>query len=439
MSETVSEAKVALHVDPATAKKVAIAALVGTALEWYDFFLFTTAAALVFNVQYFVSGDPLVATMQSFGTLAVGFVARPIGGLIFGHMGDRIGRKRTLMITIVGIGIVTGLIGLLPNYFSIGLAAPIMLILLRVLQGLAVGGEWSGAVTIAVEHAPIEQRARFAAMPQIGSPIGTLLSSGGFFLVALFFSQETFDSWGWRIPFLLAIPLLLISILIRRSLTESPIFNEILEAGESESAPIKQVLKTSPLQILVGLSAALLGVGGFYLVTTFMISYGTQQLGLSSQLMLLGTVIAAAIEIPVLILGGRLGERFGASKVAIVGGIVSAVLAFPTFMMVESRNPVLVVLAMSIAVAALSMPYAVSGTILTGLFPAKLRYSGVAIASNLAGMISGFVPLIATALLAAAGEKFWPAALMLVVISLITMSAGIFSPRLSINEKGLKH
>lgn len=423
MSEHVSEAEATKAVDPQTVKKVAVAALVGTALEWYDFFLFTTASALVFNVQYFVSGDPVVSTMEAFGTLAVGFVARPIGGLIFGHLGDKYGRRLCLMVTIIGIGAVTALIGLLPNYMSIGMAAPIFLIALRILQGLAVGGEWSGAVTIAVEHAPIKQRARFAAMPQLGSPIGTLLSSGGFFLVVFLSSQASFDAWGWRIPFLLSIPFLLISVLIRRSLSESPVFNELLEAGEKESAPIKQVLIKTPIQLVLGIAVALLGIGGFYLVTTFVISYGTQTLGLSSQLMLFGTLIAAALEIPVLLYGGRLGERFGASRVAIWGGVVSAAVAYPAFLLVETKNPVLVVVGMTVAVAALSFPYAASGTILTGLFPARLRYTGVAISSNMAGVVSGFVPLIATAVVAAAGQSYWPAALMLVIISLITATA----------------
>jgi len=440
MTSTIAdEATATAVIDEAVTRKVALGALVGTALEWYDFFLFTTAAALVFNVQYFVSNDPVIATLASFGTLAVGFVARPIGGLIFGAMGDKVGRRKTLMITIVGIGAVTGLIGLLPNYVSIGIAAPIMLILLRILQGLAVGGEWSGAMIIAIENAPVAKRARYAAIPQIGSPIGTLLSSGGFFLVAFTFSKEDFDSFGWRIPFLLAIPLLLVSLYIRRRLTESPEFTALMESGDTEHAPIRQVLKTSLPQIVVGMATALLGIGGFYLVTTFVISYGTLVLDLPSQVMLLGTVCAALVEIPVLILGGRLGEKYGAARVAILGGIITAVLAFPIFLAISSGNPVLVVFSMVVGVASLSLPYAVSGTILTGLFPVRLRYTGVAIASNFAGVISGFVPLIATALLALSGQQFWPSAVILVVISLFTVVAGFLVPRLSIPLKGLKH
>jgi MFS family permease len=212
-----------------------------------------------------------------------------------------------------------------------------------------------------------------------------------------------------------------------------------MERGETEQAPIRQVLKTALPQIIVGMATALLGIGGFYLITTFVISYGTQVLKLPSQLMLLGTLCAAAVEIPVLIFGGRLGERFGGAKVAIWGAVLTAVLAFPVFFGIASKNPVLVVLSMTVGVAALSLPYAVSGTILTGLFPVTLRYTGVAIASNLAGVISGFVPLIATAFLSASGQQFWPSAVILIVISLFTVVAGALVPRLSVPVKGLKH
>ncbi|MCI4658573.1 MFS transporter [Cryobacterium zhongshanensis] len=421
------------------ATKVAMGALIGTAMEWYDFFLFSAAAALVFNVQYFQSQNATAAAMAAFATFGVGLVARPVGGMIFGAMGDRIGRRRTLMVTIVGIGLITGLIGLLPTYAAIGIAAPILLVLLRVLQGLFVGGEWSGAMTIVVENAPLKRRARYAALPQIGSPIGTILSSGGFFLMTLFFSQENFTSFGWRIPFLAAIPMLLIALYIRSRLDESPVFAELKEKGETEKAPIRTTLVHHWKQIIVGMAAGLLGVGGFYLVTAFVVWYGVNVLGYSVQLMLLGGMIAALMEIPVLILGGRLGERFGASRVIIFGGIFSAIIAFPAFLLIVSENPVLVITGMTIAVAALSFPYAASGTVLTGLFPARTRYTGVGFAQNTAGMISGFIPLLATGLVAGAGNHWWPAAAMLVFLSLFTAVAGAIAPRMSVDLPGFKH
>lgn len=433
------EAGAARGLSEREATKVTMGALVGTAMEWYDFFLFNTAAALVFNVQYFVNRDPVVATLAAFATLAVGFVARPIGGMFFGLLGDRLGRRNVLLTTIVGIGVITGLIGILPSYLSIGIWAPIILVVLRICQGLFVGGEWSGAMTIAVENAPLEKRARYAALPQIGSPIGTILSSGGFFLVTLFFSKETFNSWGWRIPFVAAIPMLLIAVWIRMKLEESPVFRELEETGQREPAPLRTVLTKSWKQIVIAVCVAFLGVGGFYLVTTFVVSYGTKTLKLPANLLLLGTIVAAAFEIIVLITGGRLGEKFGASKVIIGGAIASIVLAFPCFMLIESKQPVLVVVGMTIAVAALSYPYAASGTVMTGLFPAATRYSGVGLGQNLAGVLSGFVPMIATAWVAAAKGAWWPAPVFLMIIAAITGIGGVLAPRLSVSLPGFRH
>ncbi len=428
------------HADEHTARTAATAALVGTAMEWYDFFLFTTASALVFNVQFFSNDDPFLATLSSFATMAVGFVARPIGGLIFGHLGDRVGRKTVLMITIVGIGVTTALIGLLPNYASIGVTAPILLVLLRVCQGLAVGGEWGGAVTAAVESAPPEKRARYAAYPQIGSPIGTLMSSGGFFLVGLAITNpDHFDAWGWRIPFLAALPLLLVAVYVRNKLEETPVFQELEAEHAKSAAPILQVLRHSPLQVIVGFGANFLGLGGFFLVTTFVVSYGKNTLGLSNNLMLGATLVAAALEIVVLIVFGRVGEKIGAAKVSVIGGIATVIVAFPIFLMVDTKNPVLVILGMTIGVACLSTPYAVNGALLTALFPPQYRLSGVSLCANISAIFAGFIPMLATALLHASGGAWWPAPLMLIVIAAITAICSAIVPKLSIEVAGYKY
>ncbi|AOW95049.1 MFS transporter [Rhodococcus sp. WMMA185] len=426
-------------IPPDTSRRVAFAAFVGTAMEWYDFFLFTTAAALVFNVQYFSSENALTATMASFSTLAVGFVARPVGGLLFGWLGDRVGRKKILMTTIVGIGISTVLIGLLPNYYSIGVIAPIALVVLRILQGLAVGGEWSGAVTIAAECASPSQRARYASIPQLGSPVGTIMSSGAFFITAAVLSEDVFNSWGWRIPFLLALPLLGVSVVIRKQLEESPEFEALQKQDSVSEAPLRQVFSGAWRQLLVGASVMFIGTGGFYLMTTFVISYGKRALDLSATMLLLATVIAAVVQLPVIISGGRLGTRFGSSRVVLGGAIATIVLAFPLFWAISTAQPVLVVIAMTVGVAAISYPYAVSGAVLTSLFPAKVRYSGVSVSSNIAGMAAGFVPLIATAVLTVTGDTLWPAAVILVLIGVIALVGAIITPRWSVAEAGLKH
>jgi MFS family permease len=421
-----------VQVTETEAKRVAFAAFVGTALEWYDYFLFGTAAALVFNRLYFVTGDPLVSTLAAFASFAVGFVARPIGAVIFGHLGDRIGRRKTLIITVVMIGVATGLVGLLPDFAAIGVAAPILLTLLRMVQGVAVGGEWGGAVTLAVEHAPPERRGRYAAMPQIGSPIGTLLSSGAILLVSLL-PDESFDAWGWRLPFLAAFPLLLVAVYLRRRVEESPLFEQLLAEDELASAPVKQVITQAFPQLLVGAGSAFLGVGGFYLATTFVISYGTGTLGVSQSVMLTATLVAAFVEIGVLIIGGRLAERFGAARVTVIGGLISAVAAFPTFWLIDTAEPVIIIAAVTLVVACLSVPYAVSGALLTELFTPALRYSGVALSANFAGVASGFVPLAATAALAASGEESWAPALILVGIALVTTVAGWLAPSFAVD------
>jgi MFS family permease len=415
------------------ARTVALGAFVGTALEWYDFFLYGTAASLVFNKLFFVTGDPAVATVAAFASFAAGFVARPIGAVIFGHLGDRIGRRACLLITVTMIGVVTGVIGLMPDYFSIGVAAPIMLTLLRILQGIAVGGEWGGAVTLAVEHAPIERRGRYAAMPQIGSPIGTLLSSGAFIAVSLL-PKESFDAWGWRLPFLAAFPLLLVAVYLRRKVEESPLFEQLLREDELASAPVRDVVVRAFPQLLVGAGSTLLGIGGFYLITTFVISYGTGTLHIDQSILLVGTLVAAAVEIAVLIAGGRLAEHYGAGRITLLGSLASAVIAFPTFWLIDTRTPVLVILGITVAVALLSVPYAVSGVLLTDLFPAELRYSGVALSANIASVLSGFVPLLATAWLAAAGGRSWAPAVLLIVIALITASCGVLAPRIGLSR-----
>lgn len=416
------------------AGKIAFAAFVGTALEWYDYFLFGTAAALVFNRLYFTTLNATAATLAAFATFGVGFVARPLGAVLFGWMGDRIGRKPALLLTVVAIGAATGLIGVLPDYASIGIAAPLLLALLRLVQGVAVGGEWGGAVTIAVEHAPPEKRGRYAALPQIGSPVGTLLSSGAFALV-LMMPPEQFDSWGWRLPFLAAFPLLLIAVYIRRKVEESPVFEEMEQQQERSKVPALDVFRQAWGRLLVAIASAMLGVGGFYVMTTFAISYGTDTLGLPRQLMVNATLIAALAQIAVILIFGRLAERMGPGRVTMWGGLATALIAFPVFWLIDTRSPVLVVLAVASGVAVLSIAYAVSGALLTELFPARLRYSGVSLAYNFAGALSGFLPFIATALLDNAGGGSWVAALLLAGIALVTALGGLYGERLRVRDE----
>ena len=415
---------------------VARAAFVGTALEWYDYFLFGTAAAIVFNRLFFTTLDPTAATLAAFAVFGVGFAARPVGAVLFGYIGDRVGRRPALLITIVMIGVATGLIGLLPAFDDVGLAAPIMLAVLRLIQGLAVGGEWGGAMTIAIEHAPIEHRGRYAALVQVGSPVGTLLSSGAFALVLLL-PPEVFDAWGWRLPFLAAFPLTLIALYIRLKVEESPIFKDLVKLEDRAKIPAVDVFRQAGGRLIVAIAAAFLGVGGFYIMTTFVISYGTGTLKLDRGLMVNATLVAAVVQIGVVLAVGRFSERFGPGRMTFWGALATAVGAFPIFWMIDTRNPGLVIFAVTLGIALISLAYAVTGALLTELFPPKLRYSGVALGYNLAGAISGFLPFIATAFLASTGGSSWSAALILAGVALITAVGGFYGERLRVRDKAI--
>ncbi|WP_022894593.1 MFS transporter [Agromyces subbeticus] len=427
-----------IEVSGSDAARIAWAAFVGTALEWYDYFLFGTAAALVFNRLFFTELDATAATLAAFATFGVGFAARPLGALVFGYIGDRYGRRPALLITIVMIGCATGLIGVLPDYLAIGIAAPVMLAVLRLLQGLAVGGEWGGAMTLAVEHAPIERRGRFAALIQIGSPVGTLISSGAFALVLLLPPDE-FDSWGWRLPFLGAFPLLAVALYIRLKVEESPIFKDLVALDERAKVPALDVFRRSGGRLLVAIAAAMLGVGGFYMMTTFVVSYGTNTLGVDRGVMVNATLIAAVFQIVVTVFAGRFAERFGPGKMTVVGGLATAAAAFPLFWLIDTGSPLAIIAAVTIGIALITIAYAVTGALLTDLFPPRLRYSGVSLGYNIAGALSGFLPLIATAFLAATGGASWSAALLLIGISLITAVGGAIGERLRVHDKPIVH
>lgn len=411
-------------------RRVAIATFVGTAMEWYDYYLFGLAASLVFNRLYFSSElSAFAASLAAFATFGVGFVARPFGAVLFGWVGDRIGRKPALIMTVTLIGVATGLIGLLPDFTAIGVAAPVLLVLLRLAQGVAVGGEWGGAVTMAVEQAPAARRALYASLPQLGSPVAALLSSGAFAL-ALRLPHEQFDDWGWRLPFLVAFPLLGVAFYIRRAIRESPAFEAAIEqTGPARGIPALDVLRLAPRPLALAIGSALLGVGGYYMLTTFAIGYGVRVLGISSASMVNATLIAAAVEFFVIAAIGRIADRFQPWRVTCVGSIACAIVAVPLFMLMDSRDTMLVSFAITAGVATIASVYAVSGALLTQLFPAQLRYSGVALAYNLAGVISGLLPFTATALLEASNDSHRAPAALLVAIALVTLVSAYLSHR----------
>lgn len=412
----------------AGARRVAVAALVGTAMEWFDYYLFGLAAALVFNRLFFTDLDPQAAALAAFATFGVGFVARPLGAVLFGSLGDRIGRRPTLILSVVLIGTATALIGVLPDFYAIGIAAPIMLVLLRLLQGVAVGGEWSGAMTLAVEHAPPSHRNRLAALVQLSSPVATLLSSGAFTLVLLL-PPESFDAWGWRLPFLAALPLLGVAVFLRIGVEESPEFQRLVDSGKRARVPVVQLFRRAPGRLTIAILVSLLGVGGFYFMTTFLVNFGANERGIDRQIMVNATLVAAVVQAGVTLLSGRLAERFGPGRVTAWGGLATALVAFPVFWLVDSGSPAAAIGAVSLGLAAVILAYGVAGPTLTLLFPAELRYSGVSLGYNLAAVVGGFLPLAAQASLGWSGGGSWGPAALFGAFGLATALGGVLATR----------
>lgn len=432
--------------------KVALASLVGTSIEWYDFFLYGTAAALVFNQLFFPEVDPLIGTLAAFATFGVGFVARPIGGLVFGHLGDKLGRKAMLVTTLMIMGIATFIIGLLPSFATIGLWAPALLVVLRLAQGFGVGGEWGGAVLMAVEHSPEGRRGFYGSWPQMGVPIGLLLSTAVFSLFSNITTDEQFLAWGWRIPFLLSIVLVGVGLFIRLRIAESPAFEQLQrmqqrvqesrrqdeQAQESQSEeevetphrfPIVDVVRQQPRNVLEAMGMRMAENGSFYIFSVFVLAYTTEQLGLPRNVILNGVLLAAFLEIFTIPAFGALSDKLGRRPVYMFGALFSLLFAFPYFWLTDTRSTTLIwvaiVLALCIGHAGMYGPQA---SFFSELFATGVRYSGASIGYQLASVIAGgFSPFIATALLAWAGGNPWPVAVYMMVLAAITAIAVYFA------------
>ncbi|TCP55049.1 metabolite-proton symporter [Tamaricihabitans halophyticus] len=403
-------------------RRVVVASVVGNALEWYDFFLYGTAAALVFNQLFFPAFDPLAGTLASFGTFAVGFAARPFGGIVFGHFGDRLGRKKMLVITLTMMGVATCLIGLLPTYQAIGIWAPLLLTLLRIVQGIAVGGEWGGGVLLISEHAPARRRGFFSAWSQTGVVLGFVLSAAAFAVVNTL-PESAFLSWGWRIPFVVSIVLAGVGLLIRAKLDETPEFQKLRGSEQRSRRPVVEAIRAHPRSVLVTMGARVAENGASYVFLVFALAYGAQ-IGMDRNTVLLGVVIASAIEGATMVGFGALSDRVGRRPVYLGGALGLIAFAFPFFWLLDTTTPLLVWLAMVVAIAGChGAMIGAQPSFFAELFGSKVRYSGVSLGHELASVFAGGMsPIIATALLAWAGAS-WPIALYLVGLGVITVVA----------------
>jgi MHS family shikimate/dehydroshikimate transporter-like MFS transporter len=410
-------------------KKVAAASFIGTTIEWYDFFLYGTAAALVFGELFFPESEPLIGTLLALGTYAVGFAARPIGGIIFGHYGDRIGRKSMLVLSLLIMGVATFLIGVLPTFASIGVVAPILLVVLRFAQGIGVGGEWGGAVLMSVEHAPKGRRGFFGAWPQMGVPAGLLLANVVFWVVQGLTSEAAFLSWGWRVPFLVSVVLVVVGLFIRLRLMESPAFERVKETQTEAQRPIVDVVRKYPREVLVAMGMRVAENGCFYILTVFVLAYGEDELGLSEGTMLTGVIIAAAIGLITVPLWGALSDRVGRRPLYLAGAVITTLWAFPLFGLIDTETPVLIWLSIVVGVnLGHDLMYGPQAAYFSELFGTRVRYSGASLGYQLASVFAGgFAPLIATALLAANGGSPTLVAVYMMGMGLISVVATLYA------------
>ncbi len=391
--------------------RAAAAAFIGTMIEWYDFYIYATAAALVFGELYFPSHDRFVSTMASFATFAVGFFARPLGGLIFGHLGDRIGRKKALMTTLMMMGVATVCVGLLPSYERVGIVAPVLLVLLRVVQGIAVGGEWGGAVLMAGEHAPVGRRTFFASFAQLGSPAGLILSLIAFRSVTSL-DKADFLAWGWRLPFLISAVLLVVGIMIRLGVNESPEFEKLKVAQRTVKLPIAEVFRSASGLVFLCIGANTIGIAGVYFTNTFMIAYTTQYVGITRSLILDCLFAVAIIQFLAQPLAAWLAERMGSARFLKCAALAAMVSPYPMFVLVQTGRVVPMVIGIAIAVVCMASFYSVIAGFVSGVFPTRVRYSAISIAYQVCGAIAGgLTPLIGTWLAHQYAGQWWPLAL----------------------------
>ncbi|MFD7699536.1 MFS transporter [Streptomyces caelestis] len=415
---------------PGNLKRIVAASLIGTTIEWYDFFLYGSAAALVFNKLFFPDSDPLVGTLLSFLTYAVGFAARPLGALVFGHYGDRLGRKKLLVLSLLLMGGATFAIGLLPTHATIGSAAPLLLTVLRLVQGFALGGEWGGAVLLVSEHGDARRRGFWASWPQTGAPAGQLLATGVLSLLTAVLSDSAFGAWGWRIPFLLSGVLVIVGLWIRLSVDESPVFKQALEQAEARKAdagtermPIVAVLRHHWRDVLVAMGARMAENISYYVITAFILVYATTSAGVSKQTALNAVLIASAVHFAVIPAWGALSDRLGRRPVYLIGAAGVGLWMFPFFALIDTGGFGSLLLAVTVGLVLHGAMYAPQAAFFSEMFATRMRYSGASIGAQFASVAAGApAPLIATALLADHGSST-PIALYVIAASLLTVVA----------------
>ena len=423
-----------MKIDDRMAKRARWASLVGTSLESYDFYIYAYFAAFFVGPLFF---DPLGGfggTLAAFLSIALAFVIRPVGAIIFGHIGDRIGRRMTLIVTVTLMGIATSLIGVLPTYDQAGWVGAALLVLLRLIQGISLGGEWGGAVLVATEHESPAKRAFAAAMPQLGSPIGSILSATAFIWLTLSLNTEEIVAWAWRIPFWTAIPLLLVSLWLRSTVEETPVFREILEKDRRPRIPLLTLFKEQPAAIAIAVAVALLGIGSYSLMNTYTINYGVVQLGFEYYQLLIATTIGGLLQLITIPLFGAWAVRIGSAAVVAWGALGTLLVAFPIYYYLQFANFGVLVAMMLIGGILPTMSWAALGGVFSEIFDERYRYSALGIAYSIAAVVSGFVPALTLAIGEATNNVWWHPGVVLAAMSLITLLASVQAGRMKVAE-----
>ncbi len=405
-------------------RRILIASLVGSSIEWFDYFLYGTVSALVFNQLFFVNEDPTIGLLLSYASFALAFFIRPFGGVIFSHIGDRIGRKKTLVLTLSLMGVATFGMGLLPTYQAVGIWAPILLITLRLVQGLGIGGEWGGALLLAVEYAPAEKRGLFGAIPQMGVTIGMLLGTVALSIMTLL-PENAFMTWGWRIPFIFSALLVFFGLWIRKGIDETPSFKKVKESGEVPKLPIVETLKNYWREVLIAVGAKVVETAPFYIFSTFVVSYATANLGFSRTATLTAVMIATIITTILIPFMGMLSDKIGRKKLFIGGTIGMALFAFPYFWLLQQKSVLLLIVATVIGLGVIWAPItAVLGTMFSEIFDARIRYTGITLGYQIgAALAGGTAPLVATALLNRFNNSYVPVAIYIIFASVLSLAA----------------
>lgn len=409
-------------------RKVLAGTVVGTTIEWYDFFIYAQAAGAVFATLYFAPAGETVGQIVAWASLGISFLFRPLGAIVAGHLGDRLGRKRMLVLTLILMGLATALIGILPTYAQIGVAAPILLVLLRVLQGFSAGGEWGGAALMSVEHAPVNKRGFFGAYPQIGVPLGMILATATMFVITTTLTEEQFLSWGWRLPFLFSIVLIFVGYFIRRAVEESPVFKELQERKGESGAPLKTLFKKNAKEVILAALIFIANNAAGYLLIAFFSAYATRPveeggLGLERPPVLLATTLASFGWLAFTLYGGYISDKIGRVRTFQIGYVLLGIWAIPMWFLIDTGDIVMYFVALFVMTIGLGLSYGPQAALYSEMFPADIRYSGVSIGYAIGAIFGGaFAPLIADLVFKSTGAS-WTIGLYILGVTIISLVA----------------